>query len=117
MSNAFIGYFLSLYPHSAYARLMQDMWFKASPLRSRAANPHEVKTTLARVHSTFAGYSQQDSQELLRLLLSELHEEMKANSKQDKSNKLVPITALRWVSLYATVVKYLLTMVAGQALS
>lgn len=71
---------------------MQDIWFKSSSSTgiTQSISPHALKTALSRVHSMFAGYGQQDSQELLRLLVSELHEEYRSLIKK-RSITLVSI--------------------------
>ena len=58
----------------AYAHLIENLW---NPARSRSSfSPREFKYTMGEFNSLFAGYGQQDSQELLQSLLDGLHEDL-----------------------------------------
>ena len=59
-----------------YAQLIQDMW-SGSYLK---IYPREFKTTIGDFQPQFAGYEQQDSQELMNFLLDGLHVRAKRNT-------------------------------------
>lgn len=56
-----------------YAALLRDLWFE--PIR-RSVSPLQLKTTLGKIHSEYAGLAQQDAHELIELLLDKLHEDV-----------------------------------------
>ena len=55
-----------------YARLLKDMWSD----RYTKVVPREFKRTIGEFRPQFAGYDQQDSQELMNFLLDGLHEDL-----------------------------------------
>ncbi|KAG2219921.1 hypothetical protein INT45_008558, partial [Circinella minor] len=56
----------------AYGGLIKDMWSG----RNASLAPRQFKYTISRFNSTFIGYRQHDSQELLSFLLDGLHEDL-----------------------------------------
>ncbi|RKP01268.1 hypothetical protein CXG81DRAFT_12204, partial [Caulochytrium protostelioides] len=66
---------------TAYAKLVQTLWTHNHPTLGPgtglgAVAPTHFKETIGRFNSLFAGYYQQDSQELLGFLLDGLHEDL-----------------------------------------
>lgn len=59
----------------AYADLIEHLW-DISSARSSSFSPRYFKGTIGSFNSTFSGYGQQDSQELLGFLLDGLHEDL-----------------------------------------
>ena len=85
-SEPFISYFLdgnyqrdAPTTHSpltaAFVRLLENVWGPGSRAVSVIA-PDAVKSQLGRKNPIFQGYSQQDSHELLRIFLDDIHEEL-----------------------------------------
>eukprot|EP00916_Digyalum_oweni_P015011 GHVL01024512.1.p1 GENE.GHVL01024512.1~~GHVL01024512.1.p1 ORF type:complete len:773 (+),score=94.31 GHVL01024512.1:237-2555(+) len=58
----------------AYCTLLQAMWTKA--FQNTPYRPSQIKNLIGRRVRIFAGYNQQDSQELLSVLLDGLHEDV-----------------------------------------
>ncbi len=68
---------------SAFGKLIKDIWDANASGSSNsfyghgnAVVPREFKATIGRFAPSFAGYGQQDSQELLAFLLDGLHEDL-----------------------------------------
>jgi hypothetical protein len=59
---------------SAFVRLLDSAWAAGS--RASVVTPDAVKSQLGRKNPIFSGYAQQDSHELLRIFLDDVHEEM-----------------------------------------
>lgn len=59
---------------SAFARLLDNAWGPGS--RASVLTPDAVKSQLGRRNPIFQGYAQQDSHELLRIFLDDIHEEL-----------------------------------------
>jgi ubiquitin carboxyl-terminal hydrolase 4/11/15 len=57
---------------TAYAKLLKDMWSG----KFTVVVPAEFKRTIGEYAPQFAGYQQQDSQELMSFLLDGLHEDL-----------------------------------------
>jgi ubiquitin C-terminal hydrolase len=85
-SEPFISYFLdgnykrdSPGGHSpltvAFVRLLESVWGSGSR-GSSVISPDAIKSQLGRKNPIFQGYSQQDSHELLRIFLDDIHEEL-----------------------------------------
>jgi ubiquitin C-terminal hydrolase len=85
-SEPFISYFLDgsyrrdtpagLSPlTAAFVRLLDNVWGPGSKGASVVA-PDAVKSQLGRKNPIFQGYAQQDSHELLRIFLDDIHEEL-----------------------------------------
>lgn len=55
-------------------------------------SPKDFKITIGKINDQFAGYSQQDSQELLLFLMDGLHEDLNKVSKMLKTNCI----SVRW---------------------
>ncbi|KXS22063.1 UCH-domain-containing protein [Gonapodya prolifera JEL478] len=77
----------------AYAKLVRELWAEAKEAKkaqstSRTTSsyfgvrPSEFKAVMARFNSTFQGYHQHDSQELLASLLDGLHEDLNRVKKK-----------------------------------
>ncbi|KAI8814498.1 hypothetical protein BJ742DRAFT_671533, partial [Cladochytrium replicatum] len=64
----------------AYAHLVNHLWRSVDRVNSFA--PREFKQTIGHFNSMFQGYSQQDSEELLRFLLDGLHEDLNRIKKK-----------------------------------
>ncbi|KAI8371189.1 hypothetical protein EDC96DRAFT_85018 [Choanephora cucurbitarum] len=63
----------------AYAALLADIWKPSTTFTTfmrSSVSPREFKSTFERFNPHFAGYMQQDSQELLSFLLDGLHEDL-----------------------------------------
>ncbi|KAL5112133.1 Ubiquitin carboxyl-terminal hydrolase 15 [Taenia crassiceps] len=58
----------------AFARLMREMWSERN--RGGSCVPRELKIQIAKIAPQFAGYQQQDAQELMNFLLDFLHEDL-----------------------------------------
>ncbi|KAL5961546.1 Ubiquitin carboxyl-terminal hydrolase 15 [Taenia solium] len=58
----------------AFARLMRQMWSECN--RGGFCVPRELKIQIAKIAPQFAGYQQQDAQELMNFLLDFLHEDL-----------------------------------------
>ncbi|VDK35964.1 unnamed protein product [Taenia asiatica] len=58
----------------AFARLMHQMWSEYN--RGGSCVPRELKIQIAKIAPQFAGYQQQDAQELMNFLLDFLHEDL-----------------------------------------
>ena len=57
-------------------------WFKRDWEKSTSANyhaPEDILRSVQQLNPTFTGYSQQDSQEFLRCVLDNMHEELRRN--------------------------------------
>ncbi|TPX62619.1 hypothetical protein PhCBS80983_g00391 [Powellomyces hirtus] len=65
----------------AYAELMLQLWRPDNGRMSSHA-PRSFKNTIGKFNSMFAGYSQQDSQELLGFLVDGLHEDLNRIKKK-----------------------------------
>jgi hypothetical protein len=70
----------------AYANLVSNLW-KPNESRSSSFAPSHFKGTIGRFNSTFRGYAQQDSQELLNFLLDGLHEDLNRIHKKPYTEK------------------------------
>ena len=55
-----------------YYLLLKKIWIE----NSRSVNPGDIKKAIVRVSRTFAGFSQQDSQEFLSYFLDAIHEDL-----------------------------------------
>ncbi|KAJ3171843.1 ubiquitin carboxyl-terminal hydrolase [Geranomyces variabilis] len=60
---------------AAYAELITQLW-RPDDARNASYAPRPFKSTIGKFNSMFAGYSQQDSQELLGFLVDGLHEDL-----------------------------------------
>ena len=67
-----------------YAQLIYKLW-DVSPNRDNSVAPRDFKYTIGEFNSTFSGYFQQDSQELLGFLLDGLHEDLNRIKKKPYS--------------------------------
>ncbi len=56
----------------SYAKLMKLLWYDDSQFVS----PWDLKRVIGKFHSAFAGFAQQDSQELISTVLDALHEDL-----------------------------------------
>ncbi|KAI9351152.1 hypothetical protein DFJ73DRAFT_659366 [Zopfochytrium polystomum] len=65
----------------AYANLVSQLW-RTNQYRTSSIAPRIFKSTIGRFNATFAGYAQQDSQELLQFLLDGLHEDLNRIKKK-----------------------------------
>ncbi|KAJ3017280.1 CSN-associated deubiquitinating enzyme Ubp12 [Thoreauomyces humboldtii] len=65
----------------AYAELTKQLW-RPNEDRNSSYAPRPFKSTIGRFNSMFAGYSQQDSQELLGFLVDGLHEDLNRIKKK-----------------------------------
>lgn len=66
-----------------FAVLIKALWMG----QYRAINPRDFKSVIAKHHPLFAGYDQQDSQEMLLFLLDSLHEDLNKVRKRVKSSE------------------------------
>jgi ubiquitin C-terminal hydrolase len=58
---------------SDFSQLMQRLWTQGE---GSVTEPSCLKKRLGKLNESFAGFAQQDSQELLRFLLDGLHEDL-----------------------------------------
>lgn len=58
---------------TSFAKLLEQLYEDDN---SKAVAPRDLKTILGNINQSFAGYQQQDSQELLAFLLDALHEDL-----------------------------------------
>ncbi|KAJ1551764.1 CSN-associated deubiquitinating enzyme Ubp12, partial [Nowakowskiella sp. JEL0078] len=65
----------------AYANLINHLW-RVGEYRLNSFAPRDFKQTIGHFNSIFLGYSQQDSEELLRFLLDGLHEDLNRIKKK-----------------------------------
>ena len=56
----------------AYCKLLKDLWIGSD---SKSA-PHDLKRVLGKKIQMFAGYGQQDANELLTFLMDNIHEDL-----------------------------------------
>ncbi|KAJ3159743.1 ubiquitin carboxyl-terminal hydrolase [Geranomyces michiganensis] len=66
---------------AAYAELITQLW-RPDDARNSSYAPRPFKSTIGKFNSMFAGYSQQDSQELLGFLVDGLHEDLNRIKKK-----------------------------------
>ncbi|KAJ3115644.1 CSN-associated deubiquitinating enzyme Ubp12, partial [Nowakowskiella sp. JEL0407] len=71
----------------AYANLIKNLWAQQE-YKKHSYAPRHFKQTIGAFNSMFSGYSQQDSEELLRFLLDGLHEDL--NRIRDKPYVATP---------------------------
>lgn len=67
----------------------------------RYISPKDFKTTIGKINDQFAGYSQQDSQELLLFLMDGLHEDL------NKVRNLIFLNCKDSLALLSTVIIFL----------
>ena len=63
---------------TAYAKLMNEMWSQSN----RSTAPYDLKRTLGNRVARFAGYGQQDSNELTTFVLDLIHEDLNRVKKK-----------------------------------
>ncbi|KAH6565831.1 hypothetical protein BASA50_000052 [Batrachochytrium salamandrivorans] len=67
---------------TVYAHLIHHLW-RTGQDRPKSYSPREFKYTIGERNSTFQGYGQQDSHELLQSLLDGLHEDLNRIQKKE----------------------------------